>query len=111
MANTQSAEKALRQSKRKAEQNSWWKGKIKTLVKAMKTAAGNPDILNEQYKELQSTLDKAAKVNVIHKNKAARLKARALKAAHANTKPTNTSESSKPAKSKPSKGRSAKAVA
>ena len=79
MANTKSAEKALRQSKKRAQENLMWKEKIKALIKTMKTERTEPAILKEQYNKLQSLLDKAAKNHVMHKNKAARIKSRIVK--------------------------------
>lgn len=97
MANTKSAEKALRQSKKRAVENTSWKNKIKALVKSLRTSVSNPDILKEQYQRLQSVLDKAVKNKVIHKNKAARIKSEVYKAANARltniNKPTRTGKS------------------
>mgnify|MGYP001142848152 CR=1 FL=1 len=71
---TESAKKALRQSKRRAVFNRRLKKKAKKLIRAFKkrpTAEG----LKKSY----SALDKAAKKNVFHKNKTARLKSQLAK--------------------------------
>lgn len=78
MANTKSAEKALRQSKKRRLQNIFWKDKsrdaVKILKKSLLNKGADPAILKEQETALQKTLDKAVKNKAIHKNKADRLK-------------------------------------
>ena len=97
MPNTKQAEKALRQSKKRQQENLMWKAKIKEASKAVKTPGATPDILKEQYSNLQSVLDKAAKNHSIHRNKAARLKSRSMKSANATTsKPTKSVSKRKP---------------
>jgi len=90
MANTKSAEKAVRQSNRKKSFNLFWKRKIKALSKSLKVAVEtkdiNTDILNKEFVSLQKVLDKAAKTKAIHKNKANRLKSRYAKKLTAQTK-------------------------
>ena len=79
MPNTVSAIKAVRQSERKRQNNLIWKGRIKSaskaLLKSIKSKADSK-VLVEQFSALQKVLDKSAKNNVIHKNKASRLKSR-----------------------------------
>ncbi len=76
-----SAKKALRQSHRKQSRNVVYKKQIhdvkKDLEKAIKE--GNTDKINELIVKFYKVADKAAKKNVIHKNKAARLKSRLSK--------------------------------
>lgn len=77
---TSSAKKALRGSIRKNETNALTKAKIKDSVKGFKLAVSKgekktEELLSKAYKEL----DTAAKKNVIHKNKASRLKSRLAK--------------------------------
>lgn len=72
-----SSKKALRSSKRKAGLNASVRERYKNaLLKARK----NPNPAN--LKMANTLLDKAAKINVIHKNKAARLKSRLAKLAN-----------------------------
>ncbi|KKW21779.1 MAG: 30S ribosomal protein S20 [Parcubacteria group bacterium GW2011_GWB1_52_7] len=78
---TKSAKKALRQSKRRRAGNLAKKTAYKVAVKKVRAL-----VLAGDKKEIQSalslaykTLDKAAKTNVIAKNKAARLKSRLAK--------------------------------
>lgn len=75
---TKSAKKALRQNIKKRERNLIKKENYKKTIKEYKKLIVNKKIeeakqkLNLVYK----SLDKAAKTNVIHKNKASRLKSR-----------------------------------
>lgn len=70
MPNTSSAKKALRGSIKKNQINRLVKTRLRQAIK--KAEANN---LPETY----SMIDKAAKVNVIHPNKAARLKSKLAK--------------------------------
>ena len=71
---TKSAKKALRQSRSRREKNLVWKEKLKKAVKsAIETKT--PATLSEAYK----TIDKSAKVGLIKKNKASRLKSKLAK--------------------------------
>lgn len=80
MANTKSAKKQIRQSARKKANNLFWKRKIKSVTKTFKETVdaknGKTDILVKEQSNLQKVLDKAAKNQVIHRNKANRLKSR-----------------------------------
>lgn len=64
---------------------------MKTALKAFSKKSSQ-----DTLKEAQSAIDKAAKKNVIHKNKAARLKSRAAKQAKASG--VKITKSTKPAK-------------
>lgn len=70
---TKSAKKALRVSQRKAVINRRIREKVRL---ALKTA--REDLSKKQIEKAYSVLDRAAKKNVIHKNKAARLKSRLM---------------------------------
>lgn len=63
------AKKALRSSKRKAVVNSRTRSKMRTAVAAVQTSA-----TKETVSEAFSRIDRAVKKNLIHKNKAARMK-------------------------------------
>ena len=71
---TKSAKKALRQSARKKAMNDTRKKAMKDAVKKVKK-----DMTPENMKLAQQALDKAAKGNAIHKNRASRLKSRLAK--------------------------------
>ena len=78
-----SAKKALRVSKRRKLENDLVRAKIKSAVKGAKLSiSAKKEDANEKIQTLYKELDLAAKKNVIHKNKAARLKSRITKAAN-----------------------------
>lgn len=80
MPNTTSAKKALRQSNRKRQHNLFWKNKVRQSIKALKKSIGDTGvdlaIIKKQESMVYKVLDKATKNNVIHSNKANRLKSR-----------------------------------
>lgn len=67
----------------------FWKKRIKlasrSLQSILATKKSEPDILDKEFVVLQKVLDKASKRNVIHKNKANRLKSRYAKKIAAKT--------------------------
>ncbi len=69
-----SAEKKLRQARVKSERNKKVKVAMRELISQFRK---KPAV--KLYGQVSSSLDKAAKTNVIHKNKASRLKARLAK--------------------------------
>lgn len=69
-----SAIKKMHQARKKTERNRGVKRGVKELLDKYKK---NPSV--EAFSKLVSAIDKAAKVHVIHKNKAARLKSRLSK--------------------------------
>lgn len=81
MPNTKSAIKALRQNKRRHAQNLERKEVMKDIMKKYKKAveAGKKDEAAKMLPEVYKKLDKMAKVNIIKKNKASRLKSRFAK--------------------------------
>lgn len=80
---TKSAKKALRQSERRRQRNLKKKEAYKRLIRDVRkfAAAGKTDEAKKILPSLYKALDKAAKTNVIKKNKAARLKSRLTKLA------------------------------
>ncbi|MBI5530792.1 MAG: 30S ribosomal protein S20 [Candidatus Doudnabacteria bacterium] len=82
MPNIKSAAKAMRQSIRRRVRNIKTKDKFKDAVKEVKKliAEGKKNEAIEAMKNAMSTLDKAAKNRVIHKNTASRKKSRLTKA-------------------------------
>ena len=91
MANTKSAKKAVRSSEKKKAHNQSWKKRVKSALRNFTDLlkAGKPvEDLNKSLSMAQKALDKASKENVIHKNKANRLKAKlALKLKSNDSKP------------------------
>lgn len=81
MANTQSARKALRQSKRRYKKNKRIKTKMKAEIKKVRDLKAKKTIdLKKDLSEAFSEIDKAVKKGVIHKNTGARYKSRLSKA-------------------------------
>ncbi len=81
MANTSSAKKQIRSSYRKWLRNRYTKGKMRSAIRSVRRAIAQEDA--EQALAMMpraaKELDKAAKKNLIHKNKAARLKSRLMR--------------------------------
>jgi len=78
MAHHLSAKKRIRQAESKREQNKYY---ARTARNAVRKLRGTTDkqAASEQYSEVVSMLDRLAKDNVIHKNKAANLKSKLAK--------------------------------
>lgn len=105
MANTQSAKKAIRSTKKKRKNNLFWKKRIKKASKNLQNLldeGANTDILERNLNGLQKIVDKAAKNKVIHKNKANRIKSRFANKISAYGKDKNNKQNKK-TKSKSSK--------
>ncbi len=85
MAHTKSAKKQIRKAQRQWLRNRYQKGQLRSAVKQLRQAIEEQDGTQAQalVPEAVSRLDKAAKNNVIHKNKAARLKSRLMRQANA----------------------------
>jgi len=81
MANTKSALKRDRQTKTRTARNRAAKSRVKTLRRKVSGAleSGDTEAVDSAMREFTSTVDKAAKTGVIHKNKAANLKSRAAR--------------------------------
>jgi len=81
MPNTKTAKKALRQNIRRRQKNSKDKKELKETIKKFKkmVTAGEKDKAKEQLPTVYKKLDKSAKIKLIKKNKASRLKARLTK--------------------------------
>lgn len=82
MANHKSSLKRARQTVVRTERNRAEKSRMKTLRKKTlaAVAAGDKEGAAKASAEFSSAVDKAAKKNVIHPNKAANLKSKAAKA-------------------------------
>ncbi len=70
MPNLKSAKKALRQNRKHYEANKSLKTKMKSMIKKISAETASATV---------SVIDKAAKKNLIHKNKASRLKSKLIK--------------------------------
>ena len=78
MANTKSAEKRIRQSKRKTVVNRSNASRFKTQVKKFRKALDSQDVKSAQalLQPTLSVVDKAVQKGVINKNNASRVKSR-----------------------------------
>ena len=83
MPNNASAEKRVRQEKKRRAHNRSVKSLVRTQVTKARSAIATPAIAAEDAQEAVrlavSELDRAAKKGVIHKNNAARRKSRLMK--------------------------------
>ncbi|MCX6813699.1 MAG: 30S ribosomal protein S20 [Candidatus Azambacteria bacterium] len=79
---TKSAQKALRQNKRRRVKNVKQLRSLKDEIKTLKKLVAKKDKkgANETLPKVYKALDKAAKTNLIKKNTAARVKSRLTKA-------------------------------
>ncbi|MFM2199844.1 MAG: ribosomal protein [Verrucomicrobiota bacterium] len=82
MANHKSAIKRNRQTEVRTERNRAEKSRMKTIRKKAISAinSGDKDAAAKAASEFSSVVDKAAKRNLIHPNKAANLKSKTAKA-------------------------------
>ena len=79
--NTKAAKKSLRQSVKHREKNLQRRQTLRRIVKQWKKAlaAGDQAQMQALVPQLMQAADKAAERNVIHRNKAARIKSRLMK--------------------------------
>ncbi len=73
MANHKSSIKRIRQTKAKTLHNRYYAKTMRNAVRKLR-AMTNKEEAAEFYVKVQKMLDKLAKTNIIHKNKAANLK-------------------------------------
>jgi small subunit ribosomal protein S20 len=79
MPNTKSAKKAMRSSEKKRDFNLIRKYKIKNSLKELRKAiSNNSQDLQQNLSRVFSSIDKAVKGNLLHKNTAARKKSRVV---------------------------------
>ncbi len=80
MPNNASAEKRMRQERKRRMHNRMVKSIVKTqITKARQAIAGQAEDAEAAVRAAVSELDRAAKKGVIHKNNAARRKSRLMK--------------------------------
>ena len=82
MANHKSSLKRIRQEKARAEHNHYYAKTMRNAVRKLR-AMTNKEEAVKLYPSVQKMLDKLAKTNIIHKNKAANIKSSL--AAHINS--------------------------
>ena len=78
MAHHLSAKKRIRQNESKRLQNKYFARTTRNAVKKLRNTT-EKEAATEQYSEVSSMLDKLAKKNIIHHNKAANLKSKLAK--------------------------------
>lgn len=78
MANHKSALKRIRQDKVKREHNRYYAKTMRNAVRKLRATTDKEEAV-ELYPKVQKMLDKLAKTNIIHKNKAANLKSKLTK--------------------------------
>jgi small subunit ribosomal protein S20 len=78
LANTRSAEKRMRQDRKRNAHNRTQRSKLKTAVKKV-TGETDPQKAETELKETSAMLDRLASRRLIHPNKAARKKSQLAK--------------------------------
>ena len=73
MANTASAEKRIRQERKRNEHNRGQRSRMKTSIKKV-LGASDAESATAAYREVAALLDRLASRRIIHPNKAARKK-------------------------------------
>ena len=78
MANHKSALKRIRQTKKRNEHNRYYAKTMRNAVRKL-LAMTDKEEAEKLYPSVQKMLDKLAKTNIIHKNKASNLKSKLAK--------------------------------
>jgi len=78
MANHKSALKRIRQAEKKRLHNKYYAKTARNAVKKLRST-GEKETANEMFPKVAAMLDKLAKRNIIHKNKASNLKSKLAK--------------------------------
>ncbi|TKG92467.1 30S ribosomal protein S20 [Puteibacter caeruleilacunae] len=73
MANHKSAEKRIRQSEKRRVHNKYFAKTMRNAIRALRNTS-EKEAASEMLPKVTSLIDRLAKKNVIHKNKAANLK-------------------------------------
>lgn len=81
MANHKSALKRIRANESKRLRNRYQHKSTRTLIKKLRLTTDKA-IVSDLFKQVSSALDKLAKKNIIHKNKAANQKSKLAKLAN-----------------------------
>ncbi len=81
MANIKSAIKRIRQSQKRRLQNRYYHKTTRNAIRRLRASEDKKEVM-ENLPKVISMIDKLAKRNIIHKNKAANLKSKLTK--HAN---------------------------
>ncbi len=73
MANHQSALKRIRQNAKRREANSYYHKTMRNALRALRASSSKKEV-EEMKPKVEAMIDKLAKKNIIHSNKAANLK-------------------------------------
>jgi small subunit ribosomal protein S20 len=84
MANHSATNKDARQAAKRRERNKYYGKTTRNAIRDMKATEGKE--MAEKFPDVASMIDKLAKKNVIHKNKAANLKSKLARKANAAAK-------------------------
>lgn len=82
MANHKSSEKRIRQTASRKDSNKYYAKTARNAIKSLRTNTNKEEVA-AMLPKLNSMLDRLAKKNIIHKNKASNLKSSLIK--HANS--------------------------
>ncbi len=78
MANSKSAKKRIRQSRRRHEHNRNQRSRLKSAIKSVHNAEDG-DQATEAFRHASALLDRFSRRNLLHQNKAARTKSQLAK--------------------------------
>ena len=78
MANHKSSEKRIRQTETRKERNRYYAKTMRNALKSIRVTTSKSEA-ETQLPKLEGMLDKLAKKNIIHKNKASNLKSSVVK--------------------------------
>ena len=81
MANHKATKKDVRQAAKRRDRNRYYGKTTRNAIRDLKATEGAA--MGEQFPKVASMIDKLAKRNVIHKNKAANLKSKLARKANA----------------------------
>jgi small subunit ribosomal protein S20 len=81
MANHKSSIKRIRSNEAKRQRNRYQAKTVRTLIKDVKGIESKVE-MNKELPEVLAAIDKLAKKNVFHKNKASNLKSKLMKKAN-----------------------------
>ncbi|TME33035.1 MAG: 30S ribosomal protein S20 [Chloroflexi bacterium] len=101
MANTRSAQKAMRQAERRAVRNQAARSAVRTFVKkAAEAVTATAHDASQVVRDAVRALDKAAQKGIVHRNAAARRKSRLMARLHQATNVAQTQAAEPEAKAK-----------
>ncbi|QJC29374.1 30S ribosomal protein S20 [Enterobacteriaceae endosymbiont of Plateumaris pusilla] len=78
MANIKSSKKRIIKSEKQRKHNISYRSMLRTFIKKVKNAllTKNKNLIQKEFKQMQSIIDKQVNRGLIHKNKASRYKSR-----------------------------------